>query len=154
MILSKRWLYNTNNLHVSFILAFTDIIKTSTNLYPHFLLTWLLQVCKYWQTSLHFKLSLKLLIQTLASFFRSFYSALWSKTLQFNLHLWLMELHEMTVSAWHKQYNDTLWWHLWRVSWRSWANLQEPVSKTIWKETSEEAAGEKGKWKGKYISIF
>lgn len=27
----------------------------------------------------------------------------------------------------------------------SWANLQEPVSKTIWKETSEEAAGKKEK---------
>lgn len=47
------------------------------------------------------------------------------------------EMNDLTTMSWdrviHKHYGTTL-------KRSCWANLQEPVSKTIWKETSEEAA--------------
>lgn len=68
---------------------------------------------------------------------------IWWKYIKPNLSTrWQTDLYEVAIAQ--AINNSRIPSQFWREKWSSEENLLEPVSKTIWKETSEEAAeGEK-----------
>lgn len=88
---------------------------------------------------------------TISSF--EFWIPILARYATFPITIWpnILKPNLQNYMKWHQQdINHTiLQLQFWEANWSSWAHLLEPVSRTIWKETSEEAAETKGESKGK-----